>query len=76
MGNPGDFIQMKYVVASLLYSGIGVLVFIVSYVIIDSLTPKVSIYKELVEKQNIAVAIFLGAIALGIATIIASAIHG
>ena len=76
MGNPGDFIQMKYVIASVLYSGIGVLVLIVSYVIIDVITPKVSIYKELVEKQNIAVAIFLGAIALGIATIIASAIHG
>ena len=76
MGNPGDLIQMKYVVASLLYSGIGLLVFIISYGIMDLLTPKVSIYKELVEKQNIAVAIFLGAIALGIATIIASAIHG
>ena len=76
MGNPGDFIQMKYVIASVLYSGIGVLVLIISYVIIDLLTPKVSIYKEIVEKQNIAVAIALGAIALGIATIIASAIHG
>lgn len=76
MVNPGEFIQMKYVVASLLYSGIGLIVFIVSYVIIDVLTPKVSIYKELVEKQNIAVAIFLGSIAIGIATIIASAIHG
>ena len=76
MGNPGDFIQMKYVIASVLYSGIGVLVLIISYVIIDLLTPKVSIYKELIEKQNIAVAIFLGAIAIGIATIIASAIHG
>ena len=76
MGNPGDLIQMKYVIASVLYSGIGVLVLIISYVIIDLLTPKVSIYKELIEKQNIAVAIFLGAIAIGIATIIASAIHG
>ena len=76
MGNPGDLIQMKYVVAAVLYSGIGLFVFIISYVIIDLLTPKVSIYKELVEKQNIAVAIFLGSIALGVATIIASAIHG
>ncbi len=76
MGNPGDLIQMKYIFASFIYSGIGLIVFIMSYVIIDVLTPKVSIYKELVEKQNIAVAIFLGAIALGIATIIASAIHG
>ncbi len=76
MGNPGDLIQMKYILASFIYSGIGLIVFIISYVIIDLLTPKVSIYKELVEKQNIAVAIFLGAIALGIATIISSAIHG
>ena len=76
MGNPGDLIQMKYVVAAVLYSGIGLFVFIISYVIIDLSTPKVSIYKELVEKQNIAVAIFLGSIALGVATIIASAIHG
>ncbi len=76
MGNPGELVQMKYVAASFIYSGIGLVVFIISFVIIDLLTPKVSIYKELIEKQNIAVAIFLGAIALGFATIIASAIHG
>ena len=71
-----ELIQMKYVVAALLYSGIGILVFAVSFTLLDLLTPKVAIWKELVEKQNVAVAIFLGAIAYGIATIIASAIHG
>ncbi len=76
MGNTAELIQMKYVVASLLYSGIGLVVFIIGFAVLDLLTPKVSIWKELVEKQNVAVAIFLGAIAFGIATIIASAIHG
>ena len=76
MGNTAELIQMKYVVASLLYSGIGLVVFVVSYIVLDLLTPKVSIWKELVEKQNVAVAIFLGALTYGIATIIASAIHG
>ncbi len=76
MENAAELIQMKYIVASLLYSGIGLAVFIVAFVLLDMLTPKVSIWKELVEKQNVAVAIFLGAIVFGIATIIASAIHG
>jgi putative membrane protein len=71
-----NLIEMKYVIAALLYSAIGMTIFIVSFVLLDLLTPKVSVWKELVEKQNIAVAIFLGAVVFGIATIIASAIHG
>jgi putative membrane protein len=71
-----ELIQMKYVVAAFLYTGIGLAIFLVALILLDILTPKVSIWKELVDKQNIAVAIFLGAIAYAIATIIASAIHG
>ncbi len=74
--NIADMIEMKYVVASLLYSAIGLIIFVVSFVVLDLLTPKVSVWKELVEKQNIALAIFLAAFVFGIATIIASAIHG
>jgi putative membrane protein len=71
-----ELIQIKYVVSALLYSGLGIVVLIVSFVLLDAITPKVSIWKELIEKQNIAIAIFLGSIAYGVATIIASAIHG
>jgi len=71
-----EMIQMKYVVAAVLYSGIGMLIFLLSFTLFDVLTPKISIWKELIEKQNVAFAIFLGSIAFGIATIIASAIHG
>lgn len=74
--NPTDMIEMKYVIAALLYSTIGIVIFAVSFILLDMLTPKVSIWKELVEKQNTALAIFLGAVVFGIATIIASAIHG
>lgn len=74
--NIADMIETKYVVASLLYSTIGIIVFVVSFVVLDLLTPKVSVWKELVEKQNIALAIFLASVVFGIATIIASAIHG
>lgn len=71
-----EIISLKYVVSALLFSGIGLVVFIVGFILLDILTPKVNIWKELVEKQNIAVAILMGACVLGIATIIGSAIHG
>lgn len=69
-------IEWKYVIAAVLYSSLGVVMLTICFALLDVLTPKIAIWKELVEKQNIAVAIFLGAIAYGIATIIASAIHG
>ncbi|HEY6093360.1 MAG TPA: DUF350 domain-containing protein [Gallionellaceae bacterium] len=71
-----DFISMKYVVSALLFSGIGLGVYILAFVLLDVLTPKVNIWREIVEKQNVSVAILMGACMLGIAIIIGSAIHG
>jgi putative membrane protein len=71
-----EILNMKYVISALVFSGIGVLVFVITFTVLDLLTPRISIWKELVDKQNVAVAIFLGAMAIGISTIIASAIHG
>lgn len=61
---------------SLIYSGIGVIVLIVTFYLLDLVITKYDLWKEIVEEQNIALAIFLGAGLLGIASIIASAIHG
>ena len=71
-----EMINLHYVVNALVFSGIGLLVFAAGFVLLDILTPRVSVWKELVEKQNIAVAIFLASVMYSIATIIASAIHG
>ena len=71
-----ELIEMKYVVGSLLYTFIGLLIFIISFVLFDILTPKVSIWKELVEKQNVALGVFMCGVVVGIALIISSAIHG
>lgn len=71
-----ELINMKYVINAFVYSGIGLLVFMISYILLDLTTPKVSIWKELTEKQNVAVAIFFGAFNIGIAMIISAAIHG
>jgi uncharacterized membrane protein YjfL (UPF0719 family) len=71
-----EYISLKYVVSAVIFAGVGLVVFVVGFVLLDILTPKANIWKELIEKQNVALAIFLGSLAYGIATIIASAIHG
>lgn len=60
---------------SLLFALIGVVVFWVSFVVIDKLTPY-DLWKELVEKQNMALGIVVAAMSLGISIIVAAAVHG
>jgi len=60
---------------SILYALIGVLMFWVSFLIIDKITPY-DLWAELVEKQNMALAIVVGAMSLGISIIVAAAVVG
>lgn len=59
---------------SILYALIGVLVFWISFVIVDKLTPY-DLWGEIVEKKNVALAIVVGAMCIAIGLIVASAIH-
>lgn len=61
--------------ATMLYAGLGIVIFILSFVLVDRLTPG-ELWKEIIERQNLAVAILAGAVAVGISTIIAAAVHG
>lgn len=70
-----SLLNMKYVVASVVYSFIGVIVLIVAFYIIEKITPD-NLWRELLEKQNVALAIMAAAFMLSIAIIIASAVHG
>jgi putative membrane protein len=60
---------------SILYALIGVVIFWLCFVIIDKVTPY-KLWDELVEKQNVALGIVVGAMALGISIIVAAAVHG
>lgn len=71
-----DILSWHSVGASLLYSVIGLVVFLVTFTVIDIATPRFKLWVELIEKQNTALAIFLGALAIGMAIIISAAIHG
>jgi uncharacterized membrane protein YjfL (UPF0719 family) len=62
------------VINSVLFALLGVILFAVSFVIIDKVTPY-HLWRELVEKQNTALAIVVGFFALGICVIVAAAIH-
>jgi len=64
------------VINAIIFSVAGLVIFAVSFIALDVLTPKVSIWKELVEKQNLAVGVFLGAVFIGMALIISAAVHG
>lgn len=70
-----DMINMKYVVASIIYSVLGIIILVVCFVVIEKIAPE-NLWKELIEKQNTAVAIVAAALIIAIAIIISSAIHG
>ncbi|MEW6465103.1 DUF350 domain-containing protein [Tibeticola sp.] len=60
---------------SMLYALIGVLMFWISFIVIDKLTPY-NLWEEIVSKQNRALALVVAAMCLGISIIVAAAIHG
>jgi len=69
-------INWHNVLSALIFSGIGLAVYTLGFIILSLLTPKVHIWREINEEKNVAIAIFLGAIALGIAIIISAAVRG
>ena len=63
------------ILATLLYTGIGVAIFLAAFFVIIKVTP-FSVRKEIEEDQNTALAIMIGSVILGLSIIIASAIGG
>ncbi|HNY40587.1 MAG TPA: DUF350 domain-containing protein [Bryobacteraceae bacterium] len=59
---------------AIVYAVLGVVILVVSFALWDKITPY-DLWKEIVEKNNTALAIFAGLMALGIAIIVASAVH-
>lgn len=59
---------------SILYAVIGVLIFWIAFLIVDKLTPY-RLWEEICGKQNIALGIIVGSMAVAIGLIVAAAIH-
>ena len=64
-----------YVLNALVYSVLGIVILATAFWILDLLTPY-ALWKEIVEDKNIALAILVGAMSLGVCVIIAAAVHG
>lgn len=71
-----DLVTTPVILNSLVFSVIGIIVLIGTFLLVELLTPRYSVWKEIIEKQNQALAILLGAFTIALAIIIAAAIHG
>ncbi|MGG9960147.1 MULTISPECIES: DUF350 domain-containing protein [Ferruginibacter] len=63
------------IINSLLYAFLGIAILAVSFVLLEILTPRHNLRKEILENKNVALAILAGFFMLAVAIIIASAIH-
>lgn len=69
-----EMIKPGIVLTSLMFALMGVAIFWLCFLIIDKITPY-DLWGEIVEKQNVALALVVAAMSLGICVIIAAAIH-
>jgi putative membrane protein len=63
-----------YLLNALVYAILGILIFLFCFALVDKMTPY-HLWKEIVEDKNVALAILIGAISLGMCIIIAAAVH-
>lgn len=75
INNMENYIQIKYIIGSIVYSFIGIAILLTAFWIIEKITPE-NLWQEIIIKQNKALAIMAAAFMLAVAIIIASAIHG
>ena len=74
-GVAAELTLVDHVIAVLIYSVIGLVVFGIAFWLMQKLCP-FSVQKEIEEDQNTSLAIIMGSVMIGIAIIIAAAVHG
>ena len=66
---------INLVVTTLVFALVGIVLFALAFLIIVKIAP-FSTRKEIEDDQNVALAILIGSVIIGIAMIVASAVHG
>jgi putative membrane protein len=69
-----SLIQIKYIISALVFSGIGLVVLAISFIVLDKLTPG-DLWREIFVEKNLPLSLVVSAMILAVAQIIASAIH-
>lgn len=67
-------VNLSPLLNALVYSVLGIVIFAAAFAAIDKLTPY-HLWKEIVEDQNVALAVLIGALSIGMCIIIAAAVH-
>jgi uncharacterized membrane protein YjfL (UPF0719 family) len=65
---------VRNIEAALVFAFIGIAIFVLSFTIIDRLTPY-DLWREIVQEKNMALAVLVGALSIGVCIIIAAAVH-
>src|SRR5438874_10353981 len=69
--NKMNLVPLGNVVAALVFAFVGMFIFVIAFMVMDKLTPY-HLWKEIVQEHNMALAILVGAMSLGICIIIAA----
>lgn len=70
-----NIINIQHFVAAIIYTCLGTVAFAIAFKVLDVLTPR-DMWHEILEEHNNALAIVVGALAIGMSIIIAAAIKG
>lgn len=66
--------HLGYLINALVFAVLGIVIFIVTFAVVDKMTPY-ALWKEIVEEKNLALAVMVGAMSIGMCIIIAAAVH-
>jgi uncharacterized membrane protein YjfL (UPF0719 family) len=69
-----EYLKPAALIGSFVYSLLGVVFVVLSFIIIDKLTPY-DLWKELIEERNQSLATVVAAMCIAVAIIVASAMH-
>jgi putative membrane protein len=73
--SPNTNDMANLILNSVIYSFLGIAILVVAFFLLEVMTPKHNLRKEILENKNIALALLAGFFMLSVAIIIASAIH-
>ncbi len=69
-----EWLRPEVFLGSIVFALVGVAIFALCFIVMDKLTPY-KLWEEIIEKQNLALALVVAAMSLGICIIVAAAIH-
>jgi len=67
---------VRLLISSIVFGIVGIVLMMLGYKVFDWITPKIEVERELVERNNLAVAIVVAAIVIGSSIVTAAVVGG